>query len=207
MTFQPSNPSHFRLLQPTVARQNRLFGIALTKDSKYRKAVDKASKYEDKYRKCKAKRLGKGKQAWPVDKGNALSGNCKHDYERWQHWEGKAADRARTLKEKLEKKGKLDPGMAEELNQAMVAPSKAAKAEYEKDKANWEKAGKGKGGKGAKGGGGAPPAEEDYTEEAAADYTIPILAIGGLLLLGGGAFILLRKKKPVPASVPVPVAV
>jgi len=197
--FHPS--TQFRLVaNPAAARANRVLGIALTKDAKYRKALDKAKKHQDAYLRCKARRKAKGKAAWPVDKGKALSGNCRHDYELWQHFEEKAADRARELKAKLQKQGKLSPQMANELNQAMAAPSNAVAAEYNKDKADWQKdqAGKG-GGKGKGKGKGATeePVIDDYSAEAATDYTIPILVGGGLLLLVGGAFILLRKKKSV----------
>lgn len=191
-----------------LALPNRFLGIALTKDSKYRKAVDKAKKYEDKYRKCKAKRLSKGKKAWPTDKGRALSGNCRHDYERWQHWEEKAADRARALKEKLGKKGKLDPGMAEELDAAMAAPSKAASAEYAADKAEWKreqdlayKKANYKGGGSSAEAVSEEPAIEDYTAEAAVDYTIPLIAVGAVALLGVGAAVLYSKNKKKPAVV------
>jgi hypothetical protein len=109
-------------------------GIHLSKDAKYREAANQALKYKNAYRKCKARRVAKGKQAWPQDKKSGFgTTNCKGDYQRWMSWEKKAADRASVLKDKLERKGKLDPDAATELDAAISAPAKSAGMEQIED--------------------------------------------------------------------------
>ena len=103
-----------------IARSNGFLGINWTKKQKYAAAIEKEALYKQRYLECKQSKTNKGKIPYPDDP----KGPCKASWKDWQKWRGKAGERAIALAEQAERKGKLDPLAAAEL-QADAARSMA----------------------------------------------------------------------------------
>lgn len=98
------------------ALPNTFLGIVLTKQQRYAKAVSQAEKNKNQYVSCKNKQINKGKIPFPEDP----KGNCKTDWKQWQKWRGKKGERALKLAERMEKQGRLEPSLAQELQAIQI---------------------------------------------------------------------------------------
>jgi hypothetical protein len=95
-----------------TARSNPFLGIALTKEQKHAKSVQKKTLYKTKYEKCKTAKEAKGHTVYPDEGGK----KCKSKYKKWQKHRGKVGERALKLTDKLDKKGKLSPELRADLD-------------------------------------------------------------------------------------------
>lgn len=174
----------------------------LGKDSAYAHAASQAGKHQRAYLKCKERREKKGKEAYPLDTSrSAMSSNCHTDYLRWKAWEQKAAERARTLMDKLAKSGKLSQETAEELRAAQAEPDKIARIEWNADKQKRRARARAKNKSEKEAEASVPPLEtyqapEATTEEEdASSVGTYVLVAGAVLGLAGGAWWWTRRPK------------
>lgn len=148
-----------------VARPNIRIGpinIPITKKERHASAISKETLYRNKYNECRMKQLNKGKTVYPDDP----KGKCKSEWKRWQKWRGKAGERAMKVAEQAEKRGRLSPEQAHELQADMARASADASIAQAVP----------------------PPADIDdaYLQEAGESLSVPSMP---WVLLGGGALV------------------
>jgi len=169
-----------------------------TKEEKLTASIKNVAKYKLNYEKCKARRLKKGKQAYPQDsRTGVFASNCHKDYKKWKDAEKLVAQHSKEVQDKLQSKGKLTRDMNADLTLMQQYPDISTSYERMRDKEERKRKHRqrGKSDAEAEALANAEMVDIDYGGEEETDNTM-LWVVGGVVVVGAlglGGFAFLRR--------------